>query len=123
MLWNIFQKKKEKDYTVSLHYFNDFISHGIEDVPNNLKEPNEEMQMGPNMNDIIKYSNDGYIQMMNIIANYILKDTYNDNAFINYGLQSKSMIHINLMNLQLLQEYTSLFSLYYHIFVHLFFMF
>ena len=80
-----FKKKKEKDYTVSLHYFNDFISHGIEDVPNNLKEPNEEMQMGPNMNDIIKYSNDGYIQMMNIIANYILKDTYNDNAFINYG--------------------------------------
>ena len=39
-----FNKNANKDYSVSLHYFNDFITHGIEDVPNNLKEPNEEMQ-------------------------------------------------------------------------------
>ena len=81
-----FNKNANKDYSVSLHYFNDFITHGIEDVPNNLKEPNEEMQQGPNMNDIIKYSNNGYIQILNIIANYILKDsTNNPLAHINYG--------------------------------------
>ncbi len=81
-----FKKNGIKDYSVSLHYFNDFIKHGIEDVPNNLKAPNEEMQQGPNMNDILKYSNNGYIQMMNIIANYILKDSLQDPyAYINYG--------------------------------------
>jgi hypothetical protein len=81
-----FKKNGEKDYSASLHYFNDFISHGIEDVPNNLKAPNEEMQQGPNMNDIIKYSNNGYIQIMNILANFILKDSYPEkDPYINYG--------------------------------------
>ena len=81
-----FKKNGDKDYSASLHYFNDFISHGIEDVPNNLKAPNEEMQQGPNMNDILKYSNNGYIQMMNILTNYILKDTLKTkDAYINYG--------------------------------------
>ena len=79
-----FKKNGDDDYSASLHYFNDFISHGIEDVPNNLKDPNEEMQQGPNMNDILKYSNNGYVQMMNIIANYILKQK-NPSAKINYG--------------------------------------
>ena len=80
-----FNKNGNKDYSASLHYFNDFISHGIEDVPNNLKEPNEEMQQGPNMNDILKYSNNGYIQIMNIIANYILKEECGEESYINYG--------------------------------------
>jgi hypothetical protein len=80
-----FKKTDSQHYSASLHYFNDFITHGIEDVPNNLKEPNEEMQQGPNMNDIIKYSNDGYIPMMNIIANYILKEETNQDSYINYG--------------------------------------
>ena len=81
-----FKANGGNDYSASLHYFNDFITHGIEDVPNNLKEPNEEMQQGPNMNDILKYSNNGYIQVMNIIANYILKLKKGDNtAYINYG--------------------------------------
>ena len=81
-----FKKNGDKDYSASLHYFNDFISHGIEDVPNNLKEPNEEMQQGPNMNDILKYSNNGYIQVMNIIANYILRESKRSTtAYINYG--------------------------------------
>ena len=85
-----FKKNREDNYSSSLHYFNDFISHGIEDVPNNLKDPNEEMQQGPNMNDILKYSNNGYIQMMNIIANYLLKQKYSsatgvNKPFINYG--------------------------------------
>ena len=81
-----FKKNGEKDYSASLHYFSDFISHGIEDVPNNLKEPNEEMQQGPNMNDIIKYSNNGYIQVMNILTNHILKEvTSSPASYINYG--------------------------------------
>ena len=84
-----FKENSSNDYSVSLHYFNDFISHGIEDVPNNLKEPNEEMQQGPNMNDILKYSNNGYIQIMTIIANYMLKKRYSSvdgyDKYINYG--------------------------------------
>ena len=84
-----FKKNANKDYSASLHYFNDLISHGIEDVPNNLKEPNEEMQQGPNMNDILKYSNNGYIQVMNIIANYMLRESKgfptSNIPFINYG--------------------------------------
>lgn len=80
-----YKKNGDKDYSASLHYFNDFISHGIEDVPNNLKDPNEEMQQGPNMNDILKYSNNGYVQIMNYIANYILKENNGLGAYINYG--------------------------------------
>ena len=45
------------------------------------------MQQGPNMNDILKYSNNGYVQMMNILANYILKVSYPDkDPYINYGM-------------------------------------
>ena len=36
------------------------------------------------MNDVKKYSDNGYIQMLNIIANYILKETKPD-GYINYG--------------------------------------
>ena len=71
-------------YSASLHYFNDFIQHGIEDVPNNLLPLNEEMQQGPNMNDVKKYSDDGYIQIMNILANYMLQKKQ-PNGYINYG--------------------------------------
>ena len=71
-------------YSASLHYFNDVISHGIEDVPNNIKPLHEEMQQGPNMDDVKKYSDDGYIQVMNILANYMLQKK-NPNSYINYG--------------------------------------
>ena len=68
-----FKKNEENKYSASLHYFNDVINHGIEDVPNNIKPYHEEMQQGPNMDDIQKYSDDGYIQVMNILSNYMLK--------------------------------------------------
>ena len=79
-----FEEKGEGKYKASLHYFNDFISHGIEDVPNNLRPVNELMQQGPNMNDIKKYSDDGYVQFMNILANYMLQKN-NPLSYINYG--------------------------------------
>ena len=79
-----FEKKGEKEYSASLHYFSDIIQHGIEDVPNNLKPYNEEMQQGPNMIDVKKYSDDGYIQIMNILANYVLQKEF-PNGYINYG--------------------------------------
>ena len=62
-----FEDKGGDKYSASLHYFNDFISHGVEDVPNGLKPVNEEMQQGPNMIDVQKYSDDGYVQFMNIL--------------------------------------------------------
>ena len=40
------------------------------------------------LNDVKKYSDDGYVQMMNIIANYILKDSESESStdpYINYG--------------------------------------
>ena len=79
-----FEKKGNKEYSASLHYFNDFIQHGIEDVPNGLKPVNEEMQQGPNMGDVKKYSDNGYIQVMNILANYILQKE-KPGSYINYG--------------------------------------
>ena len=79
-----FKKKGDKEYEASLHYFNDAIQHGIEDVPNNLKPVNEEMQKGPNMNAIKKYSDNGYIQILNILANYVLQKE-KPNGYINYG--------------------------------------
>ena len=79
-----FKKKGNKEYEASLHYFNDAIQHGIEDVPNNLKPVNEEMQKGPNMNAIKKYSDNGYIQILNILANYMLQKEI-PNGYINYG--------------------------------------
>ena len=68
-----FKENGVDKYSASLHYFNDVISHGIEDVPNNIKPLHEEMQQGPNMDDIQKYSDDGYIQVLNILANHMLK--------------------------------------------------
>ena len=79
-----FKDKGDKTYEASLHYFSDFIQHGIEDVPNNMKPVYEEMQQGPNMIDVKKYSDNGYIQIMNILANYILQKE-NPNGYINYG--------------------------------------
>jgi len=79
-----FEDKGGDKYSASLHYFNDFISHGVEDVPNGLKPVNEEMQQGPNMIDVQKYSDDGYVQFMNILANYMLQKKY-PNGYINYG--------------------------------------
>ena len=73
-------------YSASLHYFADFIQHGLEDVPNGIRPLYEEMQQGPNMEDVKKYSDNGYVQTMNIIANYILKKEKGSNsAYINYG--------------------------------------
>ena len=79
-----FEDKGNKEYSASLHYFNDFIQHGIEDVPNGLLPLNEEMQQGPNMKDVKKYSDNGYIQIMNILANYILQKE-KPGSYINYG--------------------------------------
>ena len=84
--FGIYFKEEGGKYKASLHYFSDAISHGIEDVPNTLRPLNEFMQQGPNMNDIIKYSNNGYIQVLNIISNYILKkETNSKYSYINYG--------------------------------------
>ena len=85
-----FKDEGNNKYNASLHYFSDFIQHGIEDVPNNLRPVYEEMQQGPNMGDIKKYSDDGYIQIMNILANYMLKkkcesESCTTNPYINYG--------------------------------------
>ena len=81
-----FKENGGDKYSASLHYFNDVISHGIEDVPNNIKPLHEEMQQGPNMDDIQKYSDDGYIQVLNILANYMLKKkNSNSYSYINYG--------------------------------------
>ena len=107
-----FKKNADKDYSLSLHYFSDAISHGVEDVPNNLRPLNEFMQQGPNMDDIIKYSNNGYIQIMNIIANYILqKSTSNPLAYINYGfaVQKYDSYKFN--------EFASFAGVYYTFFV------
>ena len=108
-----FKDKGSHQYSASLHYFNDFITHGIEDVPNNLKQPNEEMQQGPNMNDIIKYSNNGYIPIMTIIANFILKKEKGTSAsaYINYGfaVQKYDSYQYN--------EFSSFAGLYFTFFV------
>ena len=72
-------------YSASLRYFADPIQHGIEDVPDGLRTVYEEMQQGPNMEDVKKYSDNGYVQVMNIIANYILKKEKGMSAYINYG--------------------------------------
>ena len=79
-----FKDKGDKKYEASLHYFNDLIAHGIEDVPNGIKPVNEEMQHWPNMNDVKKYSDNGYIQVLNIIVNYILQKE-KPGSYINYG--------------------------------------
>ena len=78
-------EKANHKYKASLHYFNDIILNGFEDVPNNIDPYYDIMQNGPNMNDVQLYSDHGYIQIMNIISNYILKKETNDNSYINFG--------------------------------------
>ena len=78
-------EKVDHKYKASLHYFNDFILNGFTDVPNNLEPLHDIMQNGPNMNDVLQYIDHGYIQIMNIISNYILKKEKNEDSYINFG--------------------------------------
>ena len=67
-----FKNEGNNKFKASLHYFDNFIQHGIQDVPNNLEDLNDWMQQGPDMEEIKKYSYDGYLPMLNILANYML---------------------------------------------------
>ena len=78
-------EKANHKYKASLHYFNDVILNGFEDVPNNIQPYHDNMQSGPSMNDVQKYADHGYIQIMNIISNYILKKEKNEDSYINFG--------------------------------------
>ena len=78
-------EKVNHKYNASLHYFNDFILNGFTDVPNNIEPYHDIMQSGPNMNDVLQYIDHGYIQIMNIISNYILKKEKNEDSYINFG--------------------------------------
>ena len=78
-------EKANHKYKASLHYFNDVILNGFEDVPNNIQPYHDNMQSGPSMKDVQKYADHGYIQIMNIISNYILKKENNEESYINYG--------------------------------------
>ena len=78
-------EKANHKYKASLHYFNDVILNGFEDVPNNIEPYHDNMQSGPSMKDVQKYADHGYIQIMNIISNYILKKENNEDSYINFG--------------------------------------
>ena len=78
-------EKANHKYKASLHYFNDVILNGFEDVPNNIQPYHDNMQSGPSMKDVQKYADHGYIQIMNIISNYLLKKENNEDSYINFG--------------------------------------
>ena len=83
-----FEDQGNDNYKVSLHYFDNYIMEGIEDVPNNNVEPFEEMQIGPMMEDYMIYANDGYVPMMTIIANYLLRKKQ-PNGYIRFGMTAQ----------------------------------
>ena len=122
----IYYKETEVDgktkYSASLRYFADPIQHGIEDVPDGLRPVYEEMQQGPNMEDVKKYSDNGYVQVMNIIANYILKKEKGLSAYINYGFALQKYDSYKFNDFSDFAGLYFTFLLYYHIYVHLFYM-
>ena len=81
--------EKNNKYEYSLHYFDSAMDEGVQDVPDGRAPANDEFQDGPDMESYVKYLGNGYIEMLKIITDYILKkETGNNDAYINFGMMA-----------------------------------
>jgi ATP-binding cassette subfamily A (ABC1) protein 3 len=74
-------------YDFSLNYYDSIQINARRNIPNNIRKSLDFFQTTPLFDDFFEYSRSGYIQMMRIINEYILKSvTNNNNASIQFGL-------------------------------------
>ena len=74
-------------YDYSLHYFDSVLSEGIHDVPHTKNGLFDRFQTGPDLESYELYQKNGYIYMLKIMNEYILrKELNNPKAEINIGM-------------------------------------
>jgi ATP-binding cassette subfamily A (ABC1) protein 3 len=74
-------------YDFSLNYYDYIQINGRNNIPNNIRKSLDFFQTSPLFDDFAKYSSSGYLQMMRIINEYILRSvTNNKDASIQFGL-------------------------------------
>ena len=81
--------KKEGDnkYDYALHYFDSFFQQGVKDVPNAMSGLFDQFSSGPDLTSYKLYQSSGYMYIMKLINEYILRDsTGDDNKKINFGM-------------------------------------
>ena len=73
-------------FTYSMHYFDNNVMNGAEDVPASLYLL-DQFQVGPDMESYEKYQKNGYTYMMKVINDYILQNvTNNEKSSIDFGV-------------------------------------
>ena len=73
-------------YNYSLHYFDNKLMDGAEDVPASLYLL-DQFQVGPDMESYEKYQKNGYTYIMKVISDYILQNvTGNESSSIDFGV-------------------------------------
>ena len=73
-------------YSYSMHYFDNNVMNGAEDVPASLYLL-DQFQVGPDMESYDKYKKNGYTYIMKVISDYILQNvTDNEESKIDFGV-------------------------------------
>ena len=81
-----FKKKDNNTYEYSLHYFDNKIMNGADDIPASLYIL-DQFQVGPDMDEYEKYQFNGYTYIMKVINDYIIQNETNNNITgINFGV-------------------------------------
>ena len=79
------EDKANHKYDYSLHYFENNLADGAQDVPKSLYLI-DQFQSGPDMTSFQRYQISGYSYMMKVINDYILSKELNNNTKINFGI-------------------------------------
>ena len=84
--FGIFFSYKDNEYNYSMHYFDNKVMNGAEDIPASLYLL-DRFQVGPDMESYEKYQKNGYTYIMKLINDYILKNATNKNDIkLNFGV-------------------------------------
>ena len=79
------EDKINHKYDYSLHYFENSLSDGFQDVPKSSYLI-DQFQSGPDMTSYKRYQVSGYPYMMKIISDYIMSQEANNETKINFGI-------------------------------------
>ena len=79
------EDKINHKYDYSLHYFENNLADGAQDVPKSLYLI-DQFQSGPDMTSYQTYQINGYPYMMKVISDYILSKETNNDTKINFGI-------------------------------------
>ena len=80
-----FKEKVNNTYEYSLHYFDNKIMNGADDIPASLYIL-DQFQVGPDMDEYEKYQFNGYTYIMKVINDYIIQEETKNIKGINFGV-------------------------------------